>query len=64
VEAAFNVGVVLRPPGLGTIDYAFIGKSRFDNDPAFDGVVDSFNVYNRALSTDEIQRLFTLTTDL
>lgn len=60
-EAAYAAAVTLRPPGLGTIDYAFIGKSRFDADPAFDGLIDSFRVYNRALSAAEVLALYNYT---
>jgi hypothetical protein len=57
-ENAFSASVTLRPSDLGTIDYAFIGKSRFDADPYFDGMVDCFRVYNRALSADEVLALY------
>lgn len=49
----------LLPPGaLGNLDYAFIGKSQFSSDPSVDAEIDSFRVYNRALSADEIRTLF------
>jgi hypothetical protein len=60
-EAAYSASVTLRPSNLGAIDYAFIGKSRFDADPAFDGLIDSFRVYNRALSATEVQALYNYT---
>ena len=50
--------VTLRPKDLGAIDYAYIGKSQFSADPFFDGQIDEFRVYNRALSADEILALF------
>ena len=49
--------VALRPADLGTIDYAFIGKCQFSHDPFFDGQIDDFRVYNRALSASEIDAL-------
>jgi hypothetical protein len=54
---AANSSVVLRPANLGTIDYAFIGKCQFSVNPYFDGQIDDFRVYNRALSASEIDAL-------
>lgn len=48
----------LRPSDLGTINYAFIGRSAFSTDPYFDGVIDEFRVYRRALSSDEVAALY------
>jgi hypothetical protein len=48
----------LRPVDLGTIDYAYLGKSQFTADPYFDGQLDEFRVYGRALSAAEIQALY------
>jgi hypothetical protein len=53
--------ISLRPTDLGTIDYAFIAKSRFDADPYFDGKIDEFRVYNRALSAAEVLALYNFT---
>jgi hypothetical protein len=49
---------ILSPQALGAVDYAFIGKSQFSGDPFIDAQIDEFRVYDRALSTDEIQSLF------
>lgn len=46
------------PSALGNLDYAFIGKSQFSGEPSIDAEIDSFRVYNRALSADEIRTLF------
>jgi hypothetical protein len=56
-----NASLTLRPTDLGTIDYAFIAKSRFDADPPFDGIVDEFRVYSRALSAAEVLALYSFT---
>jgi len=56
-----NTALTLRPVDLGTIDYAFIAKSRFDVDPPFDGMIDEFRVYNRALSAAEVLALYNFT---
>jgi len=60
-EVLASSTLTLRPQNLGTIDYAFIGKSCFDADPYLDAIVDGFRVYNRALSAAEIQALYQYT---
>lgn len=49
--------VTLRPRDLGTIDYAFLGKSQFSADPYFDGMLDEVRVYGRALDAAEVKAL-------
>jgi hypothetical protein len=56
-----NASLTLRPADLGTINYAYIGRSQFSVDPYFDGSIDELRVYDRALSTSEIQALYDLT---
>lgn len=56
-QVTSNNGLSLRASDLGAIDYAFIGRSQFSSDPYFDGSVDEFRVYNRALSASEVQQL-------
>jgi len=55
-----NASMTLSPAALGTIDYAFMGRSQFSVDPYFDGAIDELRVYNRALSASEIQALHDL----
>jgi hypothetical protein len=49
--------MTLRPSDLGTIDYAYLGKSQWGMDPYFDGQIDEVRVYRRALSATEVQTL-------
>jgi hypothetical protein len=49
---------VLSPKDIGTVDYAFIGRSQFANDPYLDGLIDEFWVYDRALSGAEVNALY------
>jgi hypothetical protein len=49
--------LTLRPIDLGTIDYAYLGKSQWGMDPYFDGQIDEVRVYRRALSATEVQTL-------
>jgi hypothetical protein len=52
-----NNMLTLRPVDLGTMDYAYLGKSQFTVDPYFDGQLDEVRVYRRALSAAEVQTL-------
>jgi hypothetical protein len=56
-----NNTMTLSPANLGNIDYAYIGRSQFSVDPYFDGMIDEFRVYNRALSAAEVQTLYNFT---
>ena len=56
--AASTGAISLRPADLGAIDYAYLGKSQFSSDPYFDGQLDEFRVYGRALSAAEILELY------
>jgi hypothetical protein len=49
--------LTLRPSDLGTVDYAYLGKSPWSVDPYFDGQLDEVRVYRRALSSAEVQTL-------
>jgi hypothetical protein len=55
--AAATSAITLRPTDLGAVDYAWIGKSQFA-DPYLNGQIDDFRVYNRALSSSDIQALY------
>ena len=46
-----------KPSDLGTLGYAYIGKSWFTADPYLNGQIDEFRIYNRALSAAEVQAL-------
>jgi len=56
-----NNTLTLRPIDLGTMDYAYFGKSPWTVDPYFDGQFDEIRVYRRALSAAEVQTLAQLT---
>jgi hypothetical protein len=49
-----NPSMTLRPADLGNLPNLYIGRSQFPADPYFDGNVDSFRIWDRALSEEEI----------
>ena len=53
---ATNDNMTLKPSALGNTTRNYIGKSQY-NDPAYDGAVDDFAIYNRALSASDIAAL-------
>jgi hypothetical protein len=56
VAVAVNPAMTLRPSSLGNSTNNWIGRSQF-GDPLFDGSIDDFRIYRRALTTAEIQSL-------
>ena len=56
-----NEATTIQPDDLGAIDYAFIGRSQFTNDPYFDGKIDELRVYDRELSASDIADLVRFT---
>jgi len=47
----------VRPSNLGNTANNWIGRSQFAVDPFFDGFIDDFRIYSRALSATEIAAL-------
>jgi hypothetical protein len=45
------------PKELGSIDYAYLGRSQFTDDPYLDALIDEVRVYSRGLAASEIQSL-------
>jgi hypothetical protein len=56
--AATNNAMTLHATDLGTTTGNYLGRSQFSADPYFNGVLDDFRVYRRALSAAEIAALF------
>jgi hypothetical protein len=52
--AATNSGMMLRPSSLGSTTQNYLGRSQFSADPYFNGAIDDFRIYSRALSASEI----------
>ena len=61
LAVATNTNFTLRPADIGTIDYAYLGKSQWGVDPYFDGQLDEVRIYRRALTAVEVQTLWQLT---
>ncbi|NEE01704.1 LamG-like jellyroll fold domain-containing protein [Phytoactinopolyspora halotolerans] len=55
-ELASSDNVTLDPADLGTTTQNYIGRSQY-SDPLFNGAVDEFQIYDRALTQDEIASL-------
>ena len=53
VEVGRNSAMTLNPSSLGTTTLNYLGRSQFA-DPYFDGLIDDFRIYTRALSATEI----------
>jgi hypothetical protein len=57
VAAGTNMAMTLRPSSLANTVNNWIGRSQFAVDALFDGQIDDFRVYARALSAAEITAL-------
>jgi hypothetical protein len=55
--AGSNAAMTLHPSNLGATANNFLGRSQFQ-DPLFNGQIDDFRVYRRALTLAEITALF------
>ncbi|MFL5304043.1 MAG: LamG domain-containing protein, partial [Polyangia bacterium] len=55
---ASSTSMPLRPSGLGATPNDWIGHSEF-TDPNFDGQIDDFRIYARALTAADIQTIYT-----
>jgi rhamnogalacturonan endolyase len=64
VARGTNAGVTLRPSSLGATTANYIGDSQFTADPSFNGSVDDFRIYPRALPAAEIVQLNYVPTQL
>ena len=54
---ATNPNMTLSPSSLPTITQAWLGRSEFAGDPFLDGALDDVQIYNSALSADQIAAL-------
>ena len=53
VEVGRNTGMTLSPSSLGATTLNYLGRSQY-SDPYFDGKIDDFRIYARALAPTEI----------
>ncbi|GAA1430030.1 hypothetical protein GCM10009616_13540 [Microlunatus lacustris] len=54
-----NTNFTVRPAALGRTFNNYIGRSQFAADPGLNGTVDDFNIFSRALSSEEMLALTT-----
>jgi hypothetical protein len=57
-QVGSNQAMTLRPADLGNPPNLYIGRSLWPVDPYFDGNIDSFRIYDRALSPAEINDVY------
>ena len=57
VASGTNNAITFRPADMGATTQNYLGKSQFSGDPHYNGLLDDFRIYARALSTDEIATL-------
>lgn len=57
VEAGRNAHVTLAPAFLGETSQNYLGASQFEADPLFKGTIESFRIYDRALTAGEMKAL-------
>jgi uncharacterized protein len=57
-SVASSTSMPLRPSGLGAMPNDWIGRSQFSPDPYFDGQIDDFRIYARALTAADIQAIY------
>ncbi|MFD0671416.1 LamG-like jellyroll fold domain-containing protein [Cohnella sp. GCM10027633] len=62
VQVGTNTSMTLTPSSLGNTTQNWIGRSQFSGDPYFNGQIDDFRIYNRALSATEVATLAGSTT--
>ncbi|WP_206715161.1 RICIN domain-containing protein [Cellulosimicrobium arenosum] len=59
-QAVATGQITTSPSELGdTTNRNYLGKSQYGSDPAFDGAIDDFALYGRALSAEEVATLAT-----
>ncbi len=57
VAVGTNAAMTIRPSALGATTQNWIGRSQYAGDPLFDGYIDDFRIYRRALTAAEITAL-------
>ena len=57
VASGSNNAMTYKPSDMGSTTQNYLGKSQFSADPYFNGSLDDFRIYSRALGADEIALL-------
>jgi len=52
-----NASMTLHPSDLGSTNSNYLGRSQFDGDPIFNGLLDDYRVYRRPLTAAEVAAL-------
>lgn len=56
-QVAQNTNMTLDPANLGSTNHNWLGRSQYTSDPYLDGRIDNLRMYNRVLTTAEVQAL-------
>ena len=57
VASGSNTAITFKPSDMGPTTLNYLGKSQFSGDPYYNGALDDFRIYSRALSAAEIETL-------
>ena len=57
IAVGANSAMTLTPAGLGATTQNYLGRSQFSSDPYFNGAIDEFQVFARALTAAEVSAL-------
>ena len=49
-----NTAMTVKPSAFGQSTRNYLGKSQYSSDPAFNGLIDDFNIYDRELSASDV----------
>ena len=63
VEKAYNNSLTITPDMFRPV-MNYIGRSQFNNDPIFSGLIDDLRIYNYALSAEQLKALIDETTGI
>lgn len=55
--ASATVNGRVTPSDLGNTGQNYLGRSQFESDPYFQGLIDEFRIYNRVLSASDVAKL-------
>lgn len=61
-KLASSTGITFKPYDLGFTDHNYIGRSQWSTDPYLEAQIDEFQIFNHALTAEEIKALLSPST--